>query len=287
MTAEEYAAAQAAISAAQVSVVLQLAAIFQPPMLSLVDWERFLDLLFPYVEDARRQSAELGRRFYDAQREQHGPDLPRHDVPIVGYRREWFSDAMEAARHEFSRPGASEHALARVALRAVREVENGGRRQILRAVDTDRVVQGWARVATGRETCAFCLMLISRGPVYRSAEGAGLDAVDVTAQELFERGDDEALAELMDDWHEGCDCRVVPVFDRASWPGRDAYQRAEDIWKTYSRMVDNDPKLWIPRNGNQRGPNDRTWSRSEAVMAAIRRAFYNGEIDMSDYAIAA
>lgn len=32
---------------------------------------------------------------------------------------------------------------------------------------------GWARVPTGAETCAFCLMLASRGATYRTAETAG------------------------------------------------------------------------------------------------------------------
>jgi hypothetical protein len=34
---------------------------------------------------------------------------------------------------------------------------------------------GWARVPTGAETCAFCLMLASRGGVYSSARTAGRD----------------------------------------------------------------------------------------------------------------
>ena len=37
----------------------------------------------------------------------------------------------------------------------------------------NRLVRGWARVATGDETCAWCLMLVSRGPVYHSAKKAG------------------------------------------------------------------------------------------------------------------
>lgn len=45
----------------------------------------------------------------------------------------------------------------------------------------------FARVPTGFETCTFCLMLASRGFVYRSAETAG----------------------AFDHWHPHCDCRVI------------------------------------------------------------------------------
>lgn len=48
----------------------------------------------------------------------------------------------------------------------------------------------WARVPSGSETCQFCLMLASRGFVYRSEESAG------------------------NHYHAHCDCRIVP-----GWPG--------------------------------------------------------------------
>ena len=287
MTVDEYAKAQAAITAAMVSSVLRIARLFRLVALTPAGWEDLLDLIFPAVDKARTQSAELGRQFYDSQRKLHHPDLPRHNSYAAEYRREWFSEAMFPARQAFSKPGASENDLARVALQAMKEVENGGRRTILRAVETDRVAQRWARVATGEETCEFCLTMVSRGPVYMSAESAGLDADDTTAQELWEQGDDEALDELMTRWHTGCDCKAVPVFDFKDWPGRDAFLKAEKVWEKYSRMVDNDPDLLVPQNGNQRGKNNRTWSRAEATMAAIRRALYEGELDMTDYAIAA
>lgn len=49
----------------------------------------------------------------------------------------------------------------------------------------------FARVPTGTETCAFCLILASRGAVYHSRKTAG------------ERGR----------FHRGCDCKVVPSFE--------------------------------------------------------------------------
>lgn len=286
MTVEEYARLQAEITAKAVSAVLSVAQFFLSRRRNLrADWLFFLDLVWPDVQTARRESAELGRAFLDGQRAEKKPKLPRHDALLAGYRKEWFAEAMEPVRKPFTevKDGAAEMA----ALRAATEVENGGRRTIIRAVEDDREAVAWARVATGRETCEFCLTMISRGPAFLSAEGAGLNADDTTAIELWRRGDHAALDELMTRWHPGCDCKVVPVFDRRDWPGRAEYLRALDVWRKYSREVDNHPEMKTPQNGNQHGDNDREWSRSEAVMAAIRRALYSGAIDMRDYAIAA
>ena len=49
----------------------------------------------------------------------------------------------------------------------------------------------FARIPTGFETCTFCLMLASRGAVYRTRKSAG----------EFKHS------------HRGCDCKVVPSFD--------------------------------------------------------------------------
>ena len=48
----------------------------------------------------------------------------------------------------------------------------------------------FARVPTGDETCDFCIMLASRGPVYHTEETAG----------------------AFDHYHAHCDCRIVPFW---------------------------------------------------------------------------
>src|SRR5690606_13190849 len=132
------------------------------------------------------------RRFYDSQRAQHHPDLPRNDRPLEGTTFEKFVENMDPARERMQQADTRGDALTHLTLRAVREVENAGRQQIIHAVENDpepRVLRGWARVATGRETCAWCLMLISRGPTYVRAETAGLDLDTEHALELFENKD--------------------------------------------------------------------------------------------------
>lgn len=268
MTAEQYAKAQADISTDLVREILPIVEYYRARALTFSLWYQLLALLFPIVLRHRERAAELGRQFYDSQREIHNPGLPKHDFMLPEYRPEWFIEAMEPARIGLSKPGASDYEVERVALRAMKEVENGGRRAVLRPVEDpefkDRKVQGWARVATGRETCGFCMMLVSRGPVYLSAAGAGLDTDDTTAKHLINKGDTEALNKLMKRWHEGCDCKVVPVFDKADWPGRDAFIRAQNIWKNATK-----------------GYSGRD------AMNAFRRAIERGDVDLLAMSIAA
>jgi hypothetical protein len=284
MTLQEYAEAQAEISAEFVSQALVLVATFQRSRMTESDWLFLLELLFPLVRLFHQRSAELGRTFYDDQREQFDPDLPRNDAFLGEYLLEWFIYDMEPAKEEFMELDASDDALADVILRSTKSVDNGGRKQIINMADIDPLTVRYARIATGRETCEFCLTLVSRGPVYRSAKSAGLNLDDTSAVELFQQNNMPAMAEMMRKFHPGCDCLVVPVFDRNNWPGRSAFLKAEDLWKKYSKLVDENPSLRNPQNGNQHGPNKRKWSRSEAVMAAIRRDLYNGKINMRDFA---
>ena len=53
----------------------------------------------------------------------------------------------------------------------------------------------FARVTSGRNTCAFCLMLAGRGAVYWSRESAG----------------------AFNEWHRHCTCKVVPSYSGDKW----------------------------------------------------------------------
>ena len=114
-------------------------------------------------------------------------------------------------------------------------------------------IVGWARVATGDETCGWCWMLVSRGPVYNDAASSGLDnpVDDIDALEVL--GTTNGSQDLktlqvaarghMTEWHPGCDCIAVPVFDRNNWAGRDTHRRALEDWKAASsaatKVIDN------------------------------------------------
>ncbi|ABE67334.1 hypothetical protein PBI_CHE12_15 [Mycobacterium phage Che12] len=199
---------------------------------------------------------------------------------------EWFVKNMQPARKDMSQADSPQSAVTKLTLTAVREVEMAGRRQIIGAVKNDpepQIVQGWARVATGRETCAWCLMLISRGPEYTSTDSGGLHLDTETAVDLWnEAGMDlekfrKETKEHIEEWHTGCDCLVVPVFDVANWPGKAAKERAEQLWidagKEASRLIE---------SGKARSKNI-----NKETQNALRRRLYAGEIRMTDYALAA
>ena len=91
---------------------------------------------------------------------------------------------------------AARSALVEASGAASRHVLNGGRKTLLTVVQNDNVALGWARVTDG-DPCAFCAMLASRGPAYKSRQQASFQP------------------------HDHCACSVEPVFSReAAWPGR-------------------------------------------------------------------
>ncbi|AER48104.1 capsid maturation protease [Mycobacterium phage Bexan] len=289
MNPEEYAAAQLLISAAVVRHVRNVAGFFAQPALTMFDWLRLLDLLFPEIQRRRTEASVLARRFYDSQRAQHHPDLPRNDRPLEGTTFEKFVENMDPARERMQQAETRGDALTHLTLRAVREVENAGRQQIIHAVENDpepRVLRGWARVATGRETCAWCLMLISRGPTYVRAETAGLDLDTEHALELFENKDLETyfadISGEIKQWHPGCDCKVIPVFRNEDWFGKEAADRALDLWgeATKEAIALEDEGL-VHKSGKNKG---QPFTRNELAINALRRRLERGEISAQQYA---
>lgn len=362
---EQYATAQAVISAAVAAYVLSLAKYFASPALSPAQWLDLLRLLYPEIERQREQSAMLARSFYDRQRELFVPGLPTNAQDLEPYEFSWFVKAMEPVRKQMSVESATQGAVASMALRSVREVEMAGRRQIIHAVENDTqltefitatpkereklrfpddvrnellgilnggnetrpswggsqvasapkkstyepdsTVQGWARVATGAETCAFCLMLISRGPLYMGADTAGLtrDMTEKDYVRMYNQYDLETYGEklhekdedgnsLFDEWHTGCDCIVVPVFNKKNWFGQAAAKRALTLWKNASKeaaktLEANPGKKYYSRLGPKRGSlrGEPGWYRTNLNREAIntlRKQIEAGEISSQEWA---
>lgn len=73
-----------------------------------------------------------------------------------------------------------------------RLVQYSNRATVRRNADRDVAHPRFARVPTGAKTCAFCLILSSRGFVYHSSKLAG--------------GDEH--------FHDDCDCQIVADFDK-------------------------------------------------------------------------
>jgi hypothetical protein len=333
VTPQEYAEAQAAITAATAAYVLTFSKLFVNPLLTLVQWVGLLQLLFPEVQRARYESANLARGFYDSQRLQAYPDIPRHDVYLETYDFKSFVKNMEPSRKRMSMPQAPADSVTSMVLQTVREVDNAGRQQIIHSVEADtelftqaaeqpaqapatesitdylrqqlandqfkrnvaetagkseqpaaapRVIRGWARVATGKETCGWCLMLISRGPTYMDSNTAGLSIAGWEAEPMISAGED--VSEYMNEWHIGCDCKVMPVYKLEDWAGAAAAKRALEM---YNEATD-DAIAWAERypdrvhlSGKKKG---KPFTRSEDIVLALRRRLESGAITTQEYA---
>lgn len=311
MNADEYATAQAAISNATVRYTLTFGQLFAKPKLGVSDWLSLLSSLYPHIAAQRQQSAALAREFYDSQRETFHPSLPRNDQFLEGYSYDAFVRDMEPARKRMSQVDAPHDAVGQVAARAVRSVENAGRQQIIHAVEDDqqledlqkaapkdappeeRIVRGWARVATGRETCAWCLMLISRGPEYMGADSAGLDISDRKATDLWNQSNGDlqsffdSTADSMREWHPNCDCKAVPVFKTEDWPGRQEAAGALGLWNEATRQAIEEEQDDPDATHNAGKNKGRKFTRNQRALNALRRALDDGQINPADYAAAA
>lgn len=99
---------------------------------------------------------------------------------------------------------------------ATRLIQNGARQAIVTLVQKDSKAVAWMRVLGSSRTgpCAFCSMLASRGPVYKS----------------------EATA--MAFWHNLCKCTPQPVFserDAEALKHNDLYEQWKDVTKGFGR----------------------------------------------------
>lgn len=269
MQLAEYSRLQRSITARAVQLILQLLFPYRGIPLTQTSWRFIVRGMFPIVDSARRESAVLMRQYYDSQRLEHVGD-DDYNIDLPSYELAWLEESLQPIFREARVIEFTDEKVVETALRVAKEVENGGRRTALNAVRGETRRVGFARVATGRETCAFCLMLVSRGPVFKSELKAG--AKHEGAAEILEtRNDfsDEELDDLMTRWHPGCDCKVVPVFDENNWQGRDDFIRMENIWKEYTKGF----------SGAKFTKNDK--------LNAFRRAIERGEVNPAEFAAAA
>lgn len=174
------------------------------------EWSSLVDALYSLIWETRREAAVLARRFFDGQQARFSDQSPT-SINLPSYRREWLEESLQPQRARLVVEDTPEGVLTEVSEIAMKDTEDAGRKTLMRAVENSTVAMGWARVLTGRENCAFCVMLASRGAVYRSEESAG-----GTNSRTF---------------HKGCDCKVVPVFDPDNWPGLEASREAERIYR--------------------------------------------------------
>ncbi|MDV7077704.1 hypothetical protein R4171_17290 [Gordonia amicalis] len=102
--------------------------------------------------------------------------------------------------------------------RLARHAHAAGREAVVDTAETAGEEIGWARVLSGAENCAWCTMLASRGPSYRSANSA-----------LYASGR-RGRRRAGETYHDHCDCKAVLVRRGQDWPGREQHEVLEDLW---------------------------------------------------------
>lgn len=189
------------------------------PLLDLDDldgtFEQWLTAVTPVVRSQRAVSARLASGYVTAfrQLELGTPDQLFHPELAAPIGDEQLTTSLLVTgpvhlRDSLARgvgPSlAIDRALAGSSAAAIRHTLNGGRDTVHRTVAADKRALGWARVTSG-SACAFCSMLASRGPVYKT-EG--------TASGRY---------------HDHCHCGVEPVYrDDAAWPP--GAQELRQLW---------------------------------------------------------
>jgi hypothetical protein len=126
---------------------------------------------------------------------------------------------------------AAQVAFVRTSGAVSRHILNGGRQTILESVQRDEHARGWARITDG-DPCAFCLVLASRGAVYKTEQTAEFQA------------------------HDHCGCAAEPFYSGSEPP------RADEFLKTYDAAQ----QYGLDQGLLQSGPNSPA-----ARVNAVRR----------------
>ena len=170
MTPAEYASQQSVIALRILRYTQTLGKYFKGPSLTLRAWLNLLTSFSPLSGSIGMSRPRWAGRFTTPSGATTTQSFPVTTWIWRARISPSSSKTWSPLRARISIADSTEHAVTDLALQAVREVENAGRRQIIHAVQdepADQILRGWARVATGKETCAWCLMLVSRGPVYQ------------------------------------------------------------------------------------------------------------------------
>ncbi len=212
---------------------------------------RVAQALYPVVSRARVQSYSLAVRHMQSVASRVGEELP--DIPQPEpYAPEAIERVLEVAAEP--RPaksgGARRPDVAVVArdssLSLDKHARQPGRDVVQRTADGGGEKVGWARVLTGLESCYFCAMLASRGPVFSGKSRA-----------LFIGG------VAGNPFHIGCDCAAVLVLRGQPWEGEEEYDHLDRLWSDTTGKYSGRGKMNAFRRAFERPelhlPEDHPW----------------------------
>lgn len=199
----EYRRRQALISARLIRQIVRTWRELVHPAQVDTAWPALRSLLAAEVRQARTESGTLAQDFYTQARQSAGVPgelfVPSQSEPLADDRL--FRSLDVTGPVEFKRAIAAgktpaqavDAAAVRMAGSSQYLALEGGRQVMSESIRRDERATGWSRVTDG-DPCAWCAMLASRGPVYKSARTAG---------DPREGGNS---------YHDSCACQAWPAF---------------------------------------------------------------------------
>lgn len=135
---------------------------------------------------------------------------------------------------------------------AARHVADGGRDLLDAVVQSDALATGYMRIVKDMP-CAFCLMLASRGPVYK--------------KDSFDRSDPRFTGPGEHKVHDGCGCMLRPLYG----------SKSTKHWTDQARQAE---ELWIDGR-DEHGRTPASYSGKDAINAFARIARAKGLADLN------
>lgn len=241
MDINEYARRKSNILTRMLAALLHVFQQFLRGFMSSRDWDQMMHVSYRVMKPYRDQGTQLAREFFDSQRAEQLPDEERHDIFTDDYYPEkWFRQAMLPVFEKAQQRDAQPETLVEEAVaRSTKVYEDGARRTLLQGIasDTSRPVRGFARFDPRPPTCAFCTMLISRGPVYLSKESADWPFGDKVLEKYLLGENPSELDDLMNRWHPKCTCIAVPVYKYDNYPTQEQEEQAFAIYDAARKAV--------------------------------------------------
>lgn len=199
-------------------------------------WDQLMTVSYRVMKPFRDEGTQLAREFYDDNRAEQLPNAERHDIFTDDhYLERWYRETMLPVYQKLQRTGNVENAVEESVARVTKVYEDAQRRTLIQGIasDTSQPIKGFARFDPRPPTCAFCTMMISRGPVYnKSKDGntAGWPFDTQRLEKLILDDDPDEINELMNKWHPKCTCIVVPVYKYSNYPSEAQEKDALEIY---------------------------------------------------------
>ena len=151
--------------------------------------EKTLEILNKYTNASAEMASAYGANFFQSAMAENGEET---SAAMYSFSNDDANEqAVRGMLQDVATGGSVSAFFDKVQNRLDYNIRKASNESVLENVKDRSKHLKFARVPTGRETCAFCFMLASRGFVYWSKATAG----------------------LYDHYHSNCDCRIVPGYD--------------------------------------------------------------------------